>query len=100
MEILDICLIVGIILVGVLLFKKQLKEVEINKDKLINDVIMSNTDISLLKTQNELKEYLITYRDKMKGIKTEIICASNKTEAEALFCLNSGISNFKIISIK
>lgn len=99
METLDITLIICIILAGSFLIRKHLKEVDNHKNKVINDVLLGNTQIEVLKTNNLPKDFLVTYRDKYKGSLKVTIKATNSTEAEAIFCKENGIPTLRIISV-
>lgn len=99
MEIFDITLIICIILVGGFLIRKHLKEADNNKNKVINDVILGNTQIELLKTNNKPKDFIVNYRDKYKGSLKVTLQATNSTEAEAIFCKENGIPPLRIISV-
>ena len=100
MVLFDIALILSIILVGGLLIRKHLKNVEINNDKVVNDVIRGETEISYLRTNNPEKQYVISYRDKTKGFQIATVQATNFIEAEALFCKENSVPSLRILSVK
>ena len=99
MEVLNIILIICIILVGGFLIRKHLKEADNHKNKVINDVILGNTQIELLKTNSLPKDFIVNYRDKYKGSLKTTIKATNSTEAEAVFCKENGIPPLRVISV-
>lgn len=93
-----ILIVLGILITSLLIVKANYYDKK--KELLLNHAINGDISISNLQSDNNPRTYCITYTDHGNSIKTQVISATNKTEASYLFSYNNGYSHFKIKSIQ